>query len=212
VWAGNFNGHTMQGVSGVTGAGPLLHRAIMATAKRISPGALTTPAEVGAVSVPVCRLSGLLATADCAQLSEWFVPGTVPTQRDDWEHGGRVTLPVEYADWAAGATAGAGREPRGGLATGDAGHHVPERDSASSKRFRILSPLDGDRYAIPSGVEARYATISLRAAGSGAEHVRWTIDGRTYTRNRWSLEPGPHVVQAMSSGGETAEARITVEP
>src|SRR5207237_1919647 len=100
VWAGNFNGHTMQGVSGVTGAGPLLHRAVMAIARRVQPGALTTPAEAGAVSVPVCRLSGMLATERCAQLSEWFAPTTEPTRTDDWEQGGRVTLPAEYADWA----------------------------------------------------------------------------------------------------------------
>jgi membrane peptidoglycan carboxypeptidase len=41
------------------GAGPLLHRVVMETAKRVSPGALVTPAEVGAVGVPVCRLSGI---------------------------------------------------------------------------------------------------------------------------------------------------------
>src|SRR5262249_42697444 len=39
VWAGNFSGRPMQGVSGVTGAGPLLHRVVMETAKRFPPGA-----------------------------------------------------------------------------------------------------------------------------------------------------------------------------
>ncbi len=61
VWAGNFNGHPMEGVSGVTGAGPLLHRAVMATAKRIQPGVLTTPSQVGAVSssgLPALRSEG----------------------------------------------------------------------------------------------------------------------------------------------------------
>src|ERR1043165_6812927 len=43
VWAGNFNGRPMQGVSGVTGAGPLLHRVVMEVAQRVAPGALTTP-------------------------------------------------------------------------------------------------------------------------------------------------------------------------
>ena len=32
--------------------------------------------------------------------------------------------------------------------------------------FRIVSPLEGDRYQVPPGVEARYATIALRAAGA----------------------------------------------
>jgi penicillin-binding protein 1C len=61
VWAGNFSGHPMEGVSGITGAGPLLHRAVMAVSRRVPPGVLATPAEAGAVSEPVCRLSGLRA-------------------------------------------------------------------------------------------------------------------------------------------------------
>src|SRR4029078_11347207 len=96
----NFNGRAMEGVSGVTGAGPLLHRAVMAVSRHISPGVLTTPAEAGAVSEPVCRLSGLRATSECAQLTEWFAAGTQPTREDDWEREGRDHLPAEYAERA----------------------------------------------------------------------------------------------------------------
>ena len=199
VWAGNFNGHTMQGVSGVTGAGPLLHRAVMLTSKYVQPGTFTTPAEAGAVSVPVCRLSGLRATATCAQLSEWFAPGTAPTRSDDWEHDGKVTLPVEYAEWA-----------RGGL-TSVAERPIAHTADSAITRFRLVSPLDGDRYAVPTGVEARYATISLRAAGHGAGRVRWSIDGQPYLSERWPLVIGTHVVKATADDGEIAEARIVVE-
>jgi penicillin-binding protein 1C len=216
VWAGNFNGHTMQGVSGVTGAGPLLHRAIMATAKRVQPGAFATPAEVGAVSVPVCRLSGLRATPSCAQLSEWFAPRTEPQRVDDWERDGRVTLPVEYAEWSRQGLAPV--MVSAPLTASRTLHHLvhPELavDSAARARaaqLRIVSPLDGDRYAIPTGVEARYATISLRAAGRNASRVRWSIDGRLYERARWPLAAGTHVVRATADDGEVAEARIVVE-
>jgi penicillin-binding protein 1C len=215
VWAGNFNGHTMQGVSGVTGAGPLLHRAIMAVARRRQPGAFTTPAEAGAVSVPVCRLSGLLATPECAQLSEWFAPGTVPSRVDDWERGGHVTLPSEYAEWSHQTAS-----PVTELALMPMhGTHEPEaattmRDttrSGQSAEFRIVSPADGDRYAIPAGIEARYATIPLRAIGQGAARVRWSVDGRSYEAARWQLSAGTHVVRATSATGESALARIVVE-
>src|SRR5256885_6833930 len=37
VWAGNFNGHTMQGASSVTGAGPLPHRTAMAASHPVPP-------------------------------------------------------------------------------------------------------------------------------------------------------------------------------
>lgn len=207
VWAGNFNGHTMQGVSGVTGAGPLLHRAIMATAKRVPPGVLRTPGEAGAVSVPVCRLSGLRATHSCAQIAEWFAPGTEPTRVDDWERDGHVSLPTEYAEWAR-----QGLTPVARAASRDS-RSVPP-DSTRVAEFSILSPMDGDRYAIPAGVEARYATIPLRAGGRRARpgRVKWSIDGRSYAGERWALELGTHVVRATASDGEVAEARILVEP
>jgi penicillin-binding protein 1C len=213
VWAGNFNGHPMEGVSGVTGAGPLLHRAVMAAARRIPAGVLTTPAEVGAISVPVCRLSGMRATPRCTKLNEWFVRGTEPTREDDWEQGGPITLPDEYADWAHGGLSPAIAEPARVASTVQRSNEASRsraipRDSIQS--FHIVSPLDGDRYTIPPGVEARYSTIPLRATGPGADRVDWTVDGKTYDGERWSLTPGSHVINAKSARGTTATARITV--
>ncbi|MGH7512505.1 MAG: penicillin-binding protein 1C, partial [Gemmatimonadales bacterium] len=72
VWVGNFSGRPMDGVSGVSGAGPLLHRAVLLTATRHAPGMLPTPAAAGAVPVTICRLSGLLATPRCPAAVEWF--------------------------------------------------------------------------------------------------------------------------------------------
>jgi penicillin-binding protein 1C len=205
VWAGNFSGRPMQGVSGVTGAGPLLHRVVMETARRVAPGALTTPAEAGALGVPVCRLSGLRATPACAQLTEWFVAGTEPAATDDWEQGGRITLPAEYAEWSRQelrpVTVSISPAPAGKV----------RDDDRTVAHFRIVSPLDGDRYAIPPGIEARYATISLRAGGVGAERVRWSIDGAAHDGGRWPLSVGAHLLRAVSSRGESAEARIVVE-
>jgi penicillin-binding protein 1C len=227
VWAGNFSGRPMQGVSGVTGAGPLLSRVVMETARRYPPGVLTTPADAGAVALPVCRLSGMRATPDCAQLTEWFARGTEPSRADDWERAGVVTLPEEYAEWSR-------QEVRAGssgvtLAGGPAGTRtlaepvVPESPTsarvtgtagssrATVPRFRIVSPLDGDRYSIPAGIDARYATISLRAVGGGAT-VRWSIDGAAYSKGRWALAVGEHVFRAVSARGDTSEARVTVVP
>ncbi len=211
VWAGNFSGRPMQGVSGITGAGPLLHRVVMETAKRIPPGVLVTPAEAGAVSAPVCRLSGLRATPDCAQLVEWFVPGTVPAMADDWERGGRVALPDEYQEW--GRQHGMSTSSDTKRTASFASHASPgvSSDSMRQARFRIVSPQDGDRYAVPAGVDARFATISLRAGGPGANQVRWSIDGVAYEGERWPLAPGAHVVRATSARGDSAEVRIAVE-
>ena len=217
VWAGNFSGRPMQGVSGVTGAGPLLHRVVMGVAKYVSPGVLTTPSEAGAVSAPVCRLSGMRATARCAQLTEWFVPGTQPLEADDWERDGRVVLPAEFAAWSGGemrpaavgtSLASSAREATSAVAIA----HVP--DAAPSRvavRFRIVSPQDGDRYSIPPGVEARYATLPLRASGAGADRVRWLVDGVSHDGARWPLHEGTHVIRAVSTRGESVQSTIIVE-
>jgi penicillin-binding protein 1C len=229
VWAGNFSGRPMEGVSGVAGAGPLLHRAVMAVAQHVAPGLLPEPASLGAVRVPVCRLSGLRATSDCAQLAEWFLPGTQPARFDDWENGGRITLPDEYASWASQALRpmGSGTVATLGLVSEpDSSRNVdaPARDArvvASIRRpvptpmpkpagFRIISPLNGDRYSIPVGVESRFATISLRAGGIGAGEVRWFVDGARYSRERWPLVPGEHVIAAVSARGDSAKVRIVV--
>ncbi|HEX6048130.1 MAG TPA: penicillin-binding protein 1C [Gemmatimonadaceae bacterium] len=221
VWAGNFSGRAMEGVSGITGAGPLLHRTVMALARRMPPGVLTTPAEAGAVSVPVCRLSGLRATSECAQLTEWFVPGTEPTREDDWERAGRVNLPDEYGEWSrqglrpvldevgrAVAAAGTLTDARGAMAERATEETTP---NASPSQFRITSPLDGDRYSVPVGVDPRFASIALRAAGPGADAVRWWINGKLYERNRWAPKPGTHEIRAISTRGDTALVRVVVE-
>jgi penicillin-binding protein 1C len=210
VWAGNFNGHPMEGVSGVTGAGPLLHRAVMAVARRVPPAALTTPAEVGAVSVPVCRLSGMRATSHCAKIDEWFVRGTEPARDDDWERDGRIQLPAEFAEWATSARSPAVVGPaRVEMASRVAGPRDEHADSVQS--FHIVSPTDGDRYSVPPGVEAKYATIPLRAAGPGADRVEWIVDGKTYSGARWTLAPGAHVISAKPTHGMAASVRVTVD-
>lgn len=197
VWVGNFNGRPMQGVGGITGAGPLLHRAALLVAQRYPPGDLPTPGQTGAVAVRICRLSGLRAGPDCPPMTEWFMPGTEPTRECDWHTGerGGVVLPLEYAGWS-----------------GEASPPAPAATVTTLRPviFRIVSPQDGDRYSIPVGAEARYATIALRASVDGAVRVHWSVDGRTWLDQRWRLVLGRHTIRAVSSDGKSDEVRIEV--
>jgi penicillin-binding protein 1C len=203
VWVGNFSGRPMDGVSGVSGAGPLLRRAVLATARRYPAGSLPDPRASGAVSATVCRLSGLRPGAACPVAPEWFAPGHAPTQTCDWHDGeGGVALPVEYAEWAERSEA---PHPPGTTRVS-----APTREPDAG--FHIVSPRDGDVYRLPPGVESRYATVALRAAGAreGAS-VRWTVDGVPHATGRWSLRPGRHRFRAITTANDFAEVTVRVE-
>ena len=207
VWVGNFSGRPMDGVSGVSGAGPLLHRAVLATALRHSPGSLPAPGAAGAIPLLICRLSGLQATARCPSAVEWFSPATAPTTSCDWHAAHEVRLPPEFAEWAQ--EEGMGPGPVSAPGSASAPSSAPRSDADA---FRILSPQEGDVYRVPAGVDARYATLALRAAGGAAGRgVRWTIDGRPQRSTRWALDRGPHLIRAVDGAGTAAEVRVAVE-
>jgi penicillin-binding protein 1C len=191
VWVGNFSGRPMQGVGGITGAGPLLHRTALLVARRYAPGNLPTPAQLGLVPIRICRLSGLRAGPECPPMTEWFVPGTGPTRGCDWHRAGRVALPAEYLPWAG---------------TGQSSTVV----ARGSSTLRIVSPQDGDRYTVPVGTDPRYATIALRVTGEENAHVRWYVDGIAWREARWPLVQGPHQIRAVAADGRVDAVRITV--
>ena len=204
VWVGNFDGQAMRGVSGVTGAGPLLHRAMLVTSRRYQPGDLATPAQFGATKVRICALSGLRAIDGCSDLDEWFFPGTAPERLCDWHQGGAVVWPAEYVEWAE----------QNGASPNVPAPRIVERGSGgedASSQFQIVSPRSGDRYEIPPGIDPRYATIALRAASTPADGpVRWFVDGRQINTSRYVLVPGTHVVRAVAASGASDETHIEV--
>jgi penicillin-binding protein 1C len=201
VWVGNFNGRPMDGVSGVTGAGPLLQRAVLATAARYPAGRLGIPADVHLVATPICRLSGLAARHGCPSLTEWFRPGVMPGP-DTW-HGPRgITLPPEYLEWIGRAATGNGAATPEVLAVG----REPQRAG-----LRITSLENGDRFRFVPGVDSRFATVGLRAVGAEPAKLRWFVDERPHPGGRWRLEPGVHRI-VVSAGSERDEVVVEVVP
>ncbi len=187
VWVGNFSGRPMEGVSGVSGAGPLLRRTVLAVASRYDPGRLPVPGDLGLASATICRLSGLRANRYCPALTEWFVPGTVPGP-DTWHGADGVTLPTAFADWATRNEAGNPVAAAGVLRSGP-----PPAEAG----LRIISPRDGDRFRFVPGVDSAFATVGLRVAGAGRAPVRWLIDGRPQVAARWPLVVGRHRIEAV---------------
>lgn len=201
VWVGNFDGRPMEGVSGVTGAGPLLHRATLLTARRHIPGVLSTPEQLGARPVAICRLSGMRAGAYCPVSTEWFLPGASVGDQCTWHTPEGLVLPAQYADWAQQARV-----------VGTTSEHSPSRRAADTApaRFRITAPAAGDVYRFVPGVDPRYSTLGLRAVGApAAAVVRWSVDGKPVRGARLPLVPGKHRVRA-SAGSFQDEVVIEV--
>jgi membrane carboxypeptidase/penicillin-binding protein PbpC len=83
--------------------------------------------------------------------------------------------------------------------------------SARDAEFRIISPLNGDRYEIPAGTDPRYATIPLRAVGAAADTpIRWFVDGQPSPSDRWQLRSGRHAIRAVGASGRVAEVAVQV--
>lgn len=74
VWVGNFDGSPMQGVSGVSGGGPLWNHIMLHLYEaRPEPQPFAPPA--GYVRVPICATSGVRPTSSCtAVVTEWILP------------------------------------------------------------------------------------------------------------------------------------------
>lgn len=201
VWVGDFSGRPMDRVSGISGAGPLLHRIMLLTAQRYDPGVLPKPDETGAVAVSICPLSGEIAGPDCPHQTEWFTRGTAPTRVCAWHRNGSVVLPAIYQEWAE----------QSGIRQREFSVMEAGAEDSTARGFHITSPASGDRYSVPPGVEASYATIALRSAGAGdPAAIRWSVNGTPVRGTRWTLVPGRFTVLARTRAGEVDSVHIEV--
>ena len=220
VWVGNFSGAPMQRVSGITGAGPIFQRVMRRAMRGIAPAPLVDRARLA--HARICPLSGQLATGLCpGALDEVFLPGTTPQDTCTMHRrvGDRFVLAMnaEYEPWAA----------REGLrvlpAREFAQTPTPQLSTTTTRPGsdgpKLLSPVDGDEYALDPGIPERDQTIPLRVMTSsraGALDVR--IDGVSRLaltlpyRTRIAAEVGAHRLEVWEPGaGEPlAIARYTV--
>ena len=85
VWVGNFDASSMQKVSGITGAAPILHDVLMYAYEKYPSGAFVRPR--GVVSAKICTQSGQLAGPHCTHTrEEVFTQDTAPHQVCNGKH------------------------------------------------------------------------------------------------------------------------------
>ena len=165
TWVGNFDGSSMQEVSGVDGAAPLWQRILLHLHETQTPRPFPTPLEM--VRKPICTLSGLKPTDACPAVTQEFFEiddlaayENHPDTFYQFAVGGEVelNLPPEYDEWLA--------------LHGDR--------LLSHNTLKILSPRDGDRFII-------YPDSPLAPAGSQqiefrrsefAGDITWSLNNR----------------------------------
>lgn len=226
VWVGNFDGSPMDGVSGVTGAGPLFYDVMVAaTRNRLKKG--FDPPSAGVDEATVCSLSGELPGPACAHTRrEIFVRGTAPRAACSMHERARIDkrtglragsgCPPEHVEeksferygpeliaWAKGAgrpLAPIAFSPLCPAGPGDA--PPPEQG-----RARVTYPPDGARFAIDPGLIGKQS-IRIRAElPRGSTKATLIIDGRARVVDGppfaldWPLVSGDHRVRVEPVGG-----------
>jgi penicillin-binding protein 1C len=159
VWVGNFDGSPMREVSGVTGAGPILHAVFDYLHSNRGTSWYPTPAEI--VVRNVHPLTGkLLADSDPRGVREKFLLERLPAAESpaDYDAAGNVQLGPEYAEWFSSAENGV--RDRAILAS-------------TNGELRITSPLPGSVYVVDPDIPSS-RSIPLTVTGAG--QVSWTSD------------------------------------
>jgi len=201
VWVGNLDGRVMDEVASVDAAAPLWAAVVRAVCGGDSPVAI--PREMpGLVTARIDPVTGWLAEEPAPGRSEWFLPGTVPTDRADsmWREtaeGRRLVLPPEYAGWCA-----SGFNRIGAVA------------AARPEGVEIESPRDGSVYRVSADLSEAQQRIPLRIRAVGDTPVEWKVNGRRIasvgSAAWWAVERGDWEFVAETPQGQL-RSRVRVE-
>ncbi len=186
VWVGNFEGEPMQGISGVTGAGPLWRQAMLLLHRRQA-GDLPPPPP-GLLRLAVCAQSGEMAGPACpASLEEMFLAGHPP----------RGACPLH----APAAPPGPAQAPRLALLT-PAAEAVYALDPDLDPSLQVLAcrleaqgALEGatwvlDGRELPAGPDPMSLRLPLRPGHHLLEVLAWGPGGRARAAARFRVLGG----------------------
>ena len=203
MWVGNFDGSPMRGVSGVSGAAPILHDLFEHLHARFGTSAFARPATV--VEQHVHPWTGhRVPAAKEGGVREW-VPAAAPAPGEstaDYDDVGRAILPGEYREWFA-----AGRNPLAGqVVVGEA------RAAERPGDLRVLSPLAGTVFFLDPDLPGLGGRLRLRANDPG--ELTWSSPtlglevtaGESFAR----LLPGRHEL-VVRDPRRRLEARTWIE-
>jgi penicillin-binding protein 1C len=198
VWVGNFTGAPMREVSGVTGAGPILHAIFDYLHANYGMSWYPTPAAI--VERTIHPLTGkLLADNDPRGVHEKFLADQLPPieAATDYDENGRIQLGAEYSEWFRSAE-----------------NSVRDRAVLADAKSELLitSPLPGSIYVVDPDVPSS-SRIPLIA--NGGAKLEWRSDSlscRSESGRDFALAAeGEHrLVVTDPATGRQAETHIRI--
>jgi penicillin-binding protein 1C len=219
VWAGNFDGTPMRGVSGISGAGSIFARVMERAMEGLTPASLVDTNAFD--DATVCPLSGKRAGPHCVgAVHEHYLRGTAPRETCDMHHtvastsrgcaGPRQTVTDVGPAWRAWAHGE-------GLAD-DTQLHCDDDDTPPVE-LTLLSPVDDDEYALEPGVPHDHQMVPVRVqVPAGHTGVVSVVDERgqsTTLRAPWSTwieaPRGDHVLTLLDAGRAVGRAHYHVQ-
>lgn len=191
VWVGNMNGSPMRGITGVTGAAPVMHEIFKNLHETRGTSWFDRPEAIATHRIH--PLTGRLAAKDQpGAIDEKCLWPPEATRPDDFDNQGRVILPNEYAPWIA--------SPQNAL-----GDLVTCANAASD--LRILHPKPGTTYYLDPDLPAASQRIHPRAEAPGkitwsSETLEIECDGQNPGIR---LRPGRHVLTVTDPATDRSE-------
>ena len=163
IWMGNFDGTPMSGVSGVSGAAPVLHAAFEHLHERYGTSWYAQPETI--VERLIHPVTGkLVADAQGREfILEKFIRGVLPPNEtlSDYDPDGPIRLPSDYGPWLASAD------------NWLANRAVVDSSSVQSGS-RIASPLAGSTWFLNPDLPSTSRRIPLKCSHPGEN--RWSSD------------------------------------
>lgn len=179
VWVGNPDGKPMQGITGVTGAAPVMHEIVEHLHTRFGTSWFEAPVRI--TSHEIDPLTGRLAAhggifSKCLHDPE-------PTRAEDYDETGRVKLPAVYNEWLASSQ-------------NSLGNLVTTADAAEG--LRIVEPAPGSVFFVDGDISPESQCIPLRAEARGK--IEWSCESLPLKSGdaglRAEIREGHHMILA----------------
>ena len=196
VWAGNFENQPMKNISGVSGAGPIFHRALVRTHRETPP--TWFPEPEGITRIPIDPRTG--KTVNPANPVIELVPAgrTLPAASPtDYDEKARALLPPIYRDWFASDQ----NLRRHELAM--------DENATNNIPLEILRPLNNTTILLDPEIPGQNSQLQLLT--NLPTQVTWSSKTLKITNLTAHLTPGTHTLTATDTrNGKTHQITITV--